>query len=174
MIYRLPSGRDHQKDIENWSELVHRGTFLNIFYTFRSAFWRRMLANFQSNSLFFSWWDGNSWKMKFIWHIYRRLAIYPTGFSQITLPGPDRWLTLFSDRISDGPLLRWLSLSLLEYGIKKTKTKTDWWKRFLFQFLQTNHHTCLAWINNHTPIKVWSEIPYTFPNFNGYTVEVWE
>ena len=31
-----------------------------------------------------------------------------------------------------------------------------------------------AWINNHTPSKVSDEIIYSFPNFNGATVEVWE
>ena len=33
-----------------------------------------------------------------------------------------------------------------------------------------------AWINNYTYYKVWDEISYPFPNFNGYTVtiEVWE
>ena len=31
-----------------------------------------------------------------------------------------------------------------------------------------------AWISNHMPSKVWDEITYQFPNFNGYTVEVWE
>ena len=24
------------------------------------------------------------------------------------------------------------------------------------------------------PIKVWDEITYPFPNFNSYTIEVWE
>ena len=31
-----------------------------------------------------------------------------------------------------------------------------------------------AWITNHTHMKVWNEITYPFPNFNGGTVEVWE
>ena len=31
-----------------------------------------------------------------------------------------------------------------------------------------------AWISNHMPCKVWDEITYRFPNFNGATVEVWE
>ena len=31
-----------------------------------------------------------------------------------------------------------------------------------------------AWISNHMPSKVWGEITYPFPNFNGCTVEVWE
>ena len=31
-----------------------------------------------------------------------------------------------------------------------------------------------AWINIHMPSKVWDEITYPFPNFNGATVEVWE
>ena len=32
----------------------------------------------------------------------------------------------------------------------------------------------LAWISNHIPSKVWDEITYLFPNFNGCTIEVWE
>ena len=31
-----------------------------------------------------------------------------------------------------------------------------------------------AWISNHMPSKVWEEIIYPFPNFNGCIVEVWE
>ena len=32
----------------------------------------------------------------------------------------------------------------------------------------------LAWITNYIHDKVWDEITYPFPNFNGYTIEVWE
>ena len=32
----------------------------------------------------------------------------------------------------------------------------------------------MVWICNHMPNKVWDEIIYPFPNFNGCTVEVWE
>ena len=32
----------------------------------------------------------------------------------------------------------------------------------------------LAWISYHTPSKVWDEITYPFPTFNGCAVEVWE
>ena len=31
-----------------------------------------------------------------------------------------------------------------------------------------------AWLSNHIPSKVWDEITYPFPNFNGGTIEVWE
>ena len=31
-----------------------------------------------------------------------------------------------------------------------------------------------AWRSNHMPSKVWDEITYPFPNFNGVTIEVWE
>ena len=40
---------------------------------------------------------------------------------------------------------------------------------------------CLHWltlipacISNQAPSKIWDEITYSFPNFNGSTVEVWE
>ena len=31
-----------------------------------------------------------------------------------------------------------------------------------------------AWISNHQPSKMWDEITWTSPNFNGCTVEVWK
>ena len=31
-----------------------------------------------------------------------------------------------------------------------------------------------AWISNYIQYKVWGEITYPFPDFNGCTVEVWE
>ena len=31
-----------------------------------------------------------------------------------------------------------------------------------------------AWISNHMPSEMWDEIINSFPNFNGYRVEVWE
>ena len=33
---------------------------------------------------------------------------------------------------------------------------------------------CGAWTSNHIHYKVWGEITYPFPNFNGAAVEVWE
>ena len=32
----------------------------------------------------------------------------------------------------------------------------------------------LTWISNHMPSKVWDEITYPFPNFNGCTIKVGE
>ena len=32
----------------------------------------------------------------------------------------------------------------------------------------------LTWISDYIHYKVWGEITYSFPNFNGCTVEVWE
>ena len=31
-----------------------------------------------------------------------------------------------------------------------------------------------TWISNYIHYKVWDDIAYTFPNFNGTTVEVWD
>ena len=36
------------------------------------------------------------------------------------------------------------------------------------------HNHVSAWTSNHMPRKMWDEITYPFPNFNGCTVEVWE
>ena len=32
----------------------------------------------------------------------------------------------------------------------------------------------LVWVNNYTHYKMWEDITFLFPNFNGCTVEVWE
>ena len=32
----------------------------------------------------------------------------------------------------------------------------------------------LVWISNYIHYKIWDEITYPFPNFSGFTVEVWE
>ena len=45
------------------------------------------------------------------------------------------------------------------------------------QLSTRNHHDLTlmpAWISNRMSCKVWDEITYHFPNFNGTTVEVWE
>ena len=34
-------------------------------------------------------------------------------------------------------------------------------------------HLIPAWISNYIPSKVWDEITYPFPNFNGESVELW-
>ena len=31
-----------------------------------------------------------------------------------------------------------------------------------------------VWMSNYSHYKLWNEITHPFPNFNGYTVEVWE
>ena len=40
--------------------------------------------------------------------------------------------------------------------------------------LFTNMEFIPAWISSHMPSKVWHEIMYQLPNFNGATVEVWQ
>ena len=39
-----------------------------------------------------------------------------------------------------------------------------------------SHYLSLIWVwkNSQTPSKVWDEVTYSFQNFNGCTVEVWE
>ena len=39
-----------------------------------------------------------------------------------------------------------------------------------------NHGLTLTpvWISNHMSSEVWDEITYSFPNFNGCTIEIWE
>ena len=40
-------------------------------------------------------------------------------------------------------------------------------------FYQRESTWILAWSSNHMPSKMWDEITYPFPNFNGCTVDVW-
>ena len=48
----------------------------------------------------------------------------------------------------------------------------SWWD--LWPLLLTWLTVISAWINDLTSSKVVDEITYTFPNFNGETVEIWE
>ena len=44
----------------------------------------------------------------------------------------------------------------------------------LLQYRIPSETTTGSWISNHMTNKVWDEITYPFPNFNGAAVEVWE
>ena len=48
--------------------------------------------------------------------------------------------------------------------------KGIWWH--LWPLLQTWINS--AWVSYHMPSKMWDEITYPFPNFNGATTEAWE
>ena len=51
------------------------------------------------------------------------------------------------------------------------------WKDFLASrglFYQHGITSIPAWMSNRISSKVWDEITYPFPNFNGAAVEVWE
>ena len=41
-------------------------------------------------------------------------------------------------------------------------------------FYQHDLTSITPWISNYIHYKVWDEITYPFPNFNGATIEVWE
>ena len=47
---------------------------------------------------------------------------------------------------------------------------------YFLMFLSWWHVVTLiqTWISNYNHYKLWDEISYPFPNFNGVTVEVWE
>ena len=59
---------------------------------------------------------------------------------------------------------------LMQYEVKLTYRTPDAIDPFYWHGLTL----IPAWINNYTHYKVWDEITYPFPNFNGGTVEVWE
>ena len=48
------------------------------------------------------------------------------------------------------------------------------WIISLGPLLLTWINSITAWISNHMLSKVGDEITYPFPNYNGFTVEVWE
>ena len=49
-----------------------------------------------------------------------------------------------------------------------------WWKVIMRIYNDTVHRYICIWISNHKPSKLWYEITYPFPNFNGTAIEVWE
>ena len=58
----------------------------------------------------------------------------------------------------------------------KTEKSSGWdWSLFIAGPCYWHGLTSIsAWISNHTHSKVRNEIIYPFPNFNSFTVEVWE
>ena len=50
------------------------------------------------------------------------------------------------------------------------------WEGLLMIIAFYQHGSILipAWISNYIEHKVWDEITYPFPNFNGKAVEVWK
>ena len=54
--------------------------------------------------------------------------------------------------------------------LHKITTEQFWFLREVTRCMAT----AKAWISNYVHYKVWDEIIYPFPNFNGCTVEVWE
>ena len=49
------------------------------------------------------------------------------------------------------------------------------WPRFQCHLASLGPNELIpAWINNYIYYKMWDEIIYPFPNFNSWTVEVWE
>ena len=51
---------------------------------------------------------------------------------------------------------------------------SGWDRNMPSGLLYKNGLNLTAWMNNHISSKVWHEITYPFPKFNGATVEVWE
>ena len=66
-----------------------------------------------------------------------------------------------------------LSQSSLQYIRKNMKIIPIYCVLSGFDTSSISTHS-LAWISNRTHYKVFDEITYPFPNFNGATVEVWE
>ena len=78
-----------------------------------------------------------------------------------------------------------LSIRCFDEMDRDTTSKSDDLNNAIGKFYwvkpRPQHHNILTWINlnpagisNHTPSKLWDEIIYPLPNFNGCTVEVWK
>ena len=74
-------------------------------------------------------------------------------------------------RPGDKPLSEPMMVNLPTH---KCVTRPHWVNRIFMGPLLLTETLIPAWINNHMPSKMWDEISYPFPNFNSYTVEVWE
>ena len=58
-------------------------------------------------------------------------------------------------------------------GIEASPAQDKYGINTNFQTLGPFHYpiSMSIWISNHTPSKVWNEITYPFPNFNGTVFE---
>ena len=75
----------------------------------------------------------------------------------------------------------WSSLVQVMPNRQQTTTRNQGWPSSMMpygasrgSFSLTWNNFNPAWISRHIHYKVWDEITYSFPNFNGGTVEVWE
>ena len=96
--------------------------------------------------------------------------------------GQYMWLAYFVVVHCDGLLLSTLSWKRYIYSFECFAFSWSFVFHILqYRYIDINWATFNSWINfnpafirNNMPCKVWYEINYPFPNFNEYTVEVWE
>ena len=106
-------------------------------------------------------------------HDNYRFSVY--SFEEIIISS-QQWIfhfdeiSLYCERI---PVISRFHFSLFRDDIQYTTRIMDT-VRVLLCFVVVWYHGPIAWISNHMASKVWGEIIYPFPNFNGTTVEVWE
>ena len=84
----------------------------------------------------------------------------------------------FSKQVECGMIYQ-LSLTRYFFPINfhsnpNTKTAMLWYKHIRGPLYHHGLTLIPSWVSNYTPNKVWDEITFQFPNFDGRTVEVWE
>ena len=75
-----------------------------------------------------------------------------------------------------------VSLVISDVNSSDDAIPSNWWHldrssgtmSYIINDLRPQRPLSLTWMSNHMLSKVWGEITYPFPNFNGCTVEVWE
>ena len=67
-----------------------------------------------------------------------------------------------------------LSVRKIHFKLSSAKCRLPFCCAFVALYQGPILLTIPAWINNNVSNKVWDEITYSFPNFNGCTVEVWK
>ena len=101
--------------------------------------------------LWYAYLFGPKWSINYYYYMYS----YHTCLTKVS-----KWWTVFPLVVGCWNNLRCIILS---YDLGLLLLTLTW----------VNLNT-LAWISNHIPSKVWVWITYPFPNFNGYTIEVWD
>ena len=78
--------------------------------------------------------------------------------------------------INSTPIFSWLFLNKWHSRYKPllSVVNPQVFKNIRALFTTMDQLLISAWISNHIYYKMWDEIIYQFPNFNGAAIEVWE
>ena len=111
----------------------------------------------------------------YISYIYVCIYIYIYGSSSNSQQAfTDKIQTLFTHKYVDELMHERRNSSALEMELRLSCINPPIWSKISVPYHYLGLTLMSSWISNQSYCKMWDDITYPFPNFNGATVEVWE